>query len=418
MVAMSKYELNSAKNCRVCGAPIEAFMSFGRQPVANGFRRPDDTSPEYFYEMKPAFCAACGMFQIVDQPAAEQMFHGEYAFFSSTSRYMQAHFAKFAQGVMDGHLKGRSDPFVVELGSNDGIMIANFKEKGIRHLGVEPSTNVADVARSKGINCISEFFSAELADKIVAQYGQADFMSAANVMCHIPVINSIAAGVRRLLKPDGVFMFEDPYLGAMIEKTSYDQIYDEHVFIFSAISVENAFARHGLELVDTEAQITHGGSMRYTIAPKGSRPVSDRVVKQLAWEREHGLDKPETYERFRRNCEKSRDDLLALLEKLRKEGKRVVGYGATSKSSTVTAYCGIGPQHVEFISDTTPIKQGKLSPAAHIPVRPYADFAANYPDYALLFAWNHGTEIREKETAFTAAGGKWILYVPDVRIES
>jgi methylation protein EvaC len=415
---MSNDHFNSTRACRVCSARIEAFMSFGKQPIANGFLKPGETDKEYFYELKPAFCEKCGMFQIVDQPAAEQMFHGEYAFFSSTSRYMQAHFAKFAQGVMDDHLKGRIDPFVVELGSNDGIMISNFKENGIRHLGVEPSTNVADVARSKGINVINEFFSAELADKIVAQYGYADFLSAANVMCHIPVINSIAAGVKRLLKPDGIFMFEDPYLGAMIEKTSYDQIYDEHVFIFSAISIQNAFARHGLELVDTEPQITHGGSMRYTIAPKGSRRVSERVMQQLTREREQGLDKPETFDRFRRNCEKSRDDLLALLEKLRNDGKRVVGYGATSKSSTVTAYCGIGPQHVEFISDTTPIKQGKLSPGAHIPVKPYADFANNYPDYALLFAWNHGAEIREKESAFTTAGGKWILYVPDVRIES
>jgi methylation protein EvaC len=415
---MSKNELNSAKNCRVCSAPIEAFMSFGRQPIANGFLKPAHTEGEYFYEMKPAFCLSCGMFQIVDQPAAEQMFHGEYAFFSSTSRYMQAHFAEFAQDVMETVLKGRSDPFVVELGSNDGIMIGNFKNKGIRHLGVEPSSNVADVARSKGINTISEFFNPALAERIVAEHGHADFMSAANVMCHIPNINGIAAGVKTLLKPDGVFMFEDPYLGAMIEKTSYDQIYDEHVFIFSAISIQNAFARHGLELIDVQPQITHGGSMRYVLSPMGALPVTERVDKQLTREREQGLDSPETYDRFRRNCEKSRDDLLALLEKLRKEGKRVVGYGATSKSSTVTSYCGIGPQHVEFISDTTPIKQGKLSPGAHIPVKPYADFVANYPDYALLFAWNHGTEIREKETAFTAAGGKWILYVPDVRIEA
>jgi methylation protein EvaC len=415
---MSKSELNSAKDCRVCDTPIQAFMSFGRQPIANGFLKPGQTEGEYFYEMKPAFCASCGMFQIVDQPAAEQMFHAEYAFFSSTSRYMQVHFAKFAQDVMDGVLKGRSDPFVVELGSNDGIMLGNFKEKGIRHLGVEPSSNVADVARGKGINTISEFFNPALAERIVAEHGHADFMSAANVMCHIPDINGIAAGARKLLKPDGVFMFEDPYLGAMIEKTSYDQIYDEHVFIFSAISIQNAFARHGLELIDVQSQITHGGSMRYVLSPKGTHPVSERVAKQLAWERGHGLDKSETYDRFHRNCEKSRDDLLALLEKLQKEGKRVVGYGATSKSTTVTNYCGIGPQHVEFISDTTPIKQGKLSPGAHIPVKPYADFAANYPEYALLFAWNHGTEIREKETAFTVAGGKWILYVPDVRIES
>ena len=237
-------------------------------------------------------------------------------------------------------------------------------------------------------------------------------------MCHIPDLPGVAAGVKRLLKPDGVFMFEDPYLGDMIAKTSYDQIYDEHVFIFSANSVMRAFAPHGLELIDVIPQITHGGSMRYVLAPKGSRPVSPRVGEQLAKERAQGLDRAETYRQFKKNCEQSRKLLMQLLEDLRKQGKRVVGYGATSKSTTVTNYCGITPDHVEFISDTTPIKQGKLSPGVHIPVKPYAEFERKYPDFALLFAWNHASEIREKEQKFVAAGGRWIVYVPEVKIVS
>jgi methylation protein EvaC len=213
-------------------------------------------------------------------------------------------------------------------------------------------------------------------------------------------------------------MFEDPYLGDMIAKTSYDQIYDEHVFIFSATSVQRAFAPHGLELIDVMPQVTHGGSMRYIFAPKGSRPVAPRVAEQLAKEDAQGLGRAETYRRFKANCEKSRAGLMQALETLRREGKRVVGYGATSKSTTVTNYCGITPAHVEFISDTTPIKQGKLSPGVHIPVKPYADFEKQYPDCALLFAWNHAAEIREKEQSFIAAGGQWLVYVPEVKIES
>jgi methylation protein EvaC len=228
----------------------------------------------------------------------------------------------------------------------------------------------------------------------------------------------VATGVQRLLKPDGVFIFEDPYLGDMIAKTSYDQIYDEHVFIFSANSVLRAFGTHGLDLVDVMPQTTHGGSMRYTLAPKGSRAVSPRVGEQLAKERAQGLDKAETYQRFKRNCENSRTLLMQTLENLRKQGSRVVGYGATSKSTTVTNYCGITAAQVAFISDTTPIKQGKLSPGAHIPVKPYAEFVRDYPDYALLFAWNHAAEILEKESAFIAEGGQWIIYVPEVKIVS
>jgi methylation protein EvaC len=288
----------------------------------------------------------------------------------------------------------------------------------LRHLGVEPSTNVAEVARNRGINTLSAFFDRELADAIVAERGRADAVLAANVMCHIPDLSSVAAGVQRLLKPDGVFIFEDPYLGDMIAKTSYDQIYDEHVFIFSANSVRRAFAPFELELVDVVPQLTHGGSMRYTLAPKGSRRPSQKVDEQLAKETALGFDRPETYLQFKTKCENSRAALMQTLERARGQGKRIVGYGATSKSTTVINYCGITPAHVEFISDTTPIKQGRLSPGAHIPVKPYDEFVRHYPDYALLFAWNHATEIREKETSFVAAGGRWIVYVPEVAIVS
>jgi methylation protein EvaC len=404
--------------CRVCSARIAPFMSFGHMPIANGFLRPDETKDEYFFELAPAFCEACRMFQLLEQPRPEKMFHEQYAFYSSTSRYMQAHFEAFARAVVNTVLAGREDPFVVELGSNDGIMLRHFKAHGIRHLGIEPSANVAEVARSQGISTISAFFDRKLADEIAAERGGADAILAANVMCHIPDLPGVAAGVQRLLKPDGVFIFEDPYLGDMIAKTSYDQIYDEHVFIFSASSVQRAFTLFGLEVVDVMPQITHGGSMRYTLAHKGSRQVSTKVNEQLAKEAALGLDRAETYSRFKTNCENSRTTLMQTLERLRSRQKRVVGYGATSKSTTVINYCGITPAHVEFISDTTPIKQGTLSPGAHIPVKPYGEFAKSYPDYALLFAWNHAAEIREKEAGFVAAGGHWIVYVPEVGIIS
>jgi methylation protein EvaC len=213
-----------------------------------------------------------------------------------------------------------------------------------------------------------------------------------------------------------VVLFEDPYLGDVIEKTSYDQIYDEHTFLFSVASVSHLFARYGMEIIDVEPQSTHGGSMRYVIARKGARPVSPKVAILREREQTLGLHLPATYERFRRNCESSREQLMALLHALKAEGKRVVGYGATSKSTTITNYCGITSDLVEFISDTTPIKQGKYSPGAHIQVRPYEEFVANYPDYALLFAWNHAAEIMEKEEAFRARGGKWIVYVPEVGV--
>jgi len=391
-------------------------MSFGQQPIANGFLTPDQFGSEYFFEMEVAFCSKCSMLQLVNQPAPEQMFHDQYAFFSSTSSRMAAHFQEYAEHVMRDFLPKEGDPFVVEIGSNDGIMLRHFQAAGIRHLGVEPSQNVAEVARGQGINSVSRFFGEDYAKEIVAEYGQADAYFAANVMCHIPTFNSVIAGIKTLLKPTGVALFEDPYLGDVVEKTSYDQLYDEHVFLFSLSSISYAFGRHGLEVFDVEPQHTHGGSMRYVIGHKGAHPISDAVTRLAAREADLGLKDPATYDRFRKNCERSRDDLMAALQSLRTQGKRVAGYAATSKSTTVTNYCGITPDLVEYISDTTPIKQGKFSPGVHIPVRPYNEFAARYPDVALLFGWNHKDEIFAKEEEFKRSGGKWLVYVPKVEV--
>jgi len=390
-------------------------MSFGKMPIANGFLDPSQFHDEYLFELKVGFCKECKMVQLIELVERQKLFHENYAFFSSTSRRMSTHFKDFAETVRANYLKS-ADPFVVEIGSNDGIMLQHFANAGVRHLGIEPSANVAKVAKNKGINTCCSFFDEELARKILAENGQADAFLGANVMCHIPYLHSVVSGIKILLKPDGILMFEDPYLGDIIEKTSYDQIYDEHAFYFSLASLSYLFEQHGLEVIDIIHQNVHGGSMRYVIAHKGVRKVSVAVATQRAKEEALGLKRPETYDRLSHNIERSRHKLSALLHKLKKKGKRVVGYAATSKSTTVINYCGITPDLIEFISDTTLIKQGKFSPGAHIPVRPYQDFLKHYPDYALLFAWNHSEEIMEKEQKFREAGGKWIVYVPKVEI--
>ncbi|HSK62751.1 MAG TPA: methyltransferase domain-containing protein, partial [Pyrinomonadaceae bacterium] len=370
---------------------------------------------EYFFELKVAFCDNCRMVQLAELVERERMFHANYAFFSSTSNRMAQHFREFASWVREMFLSDE-DPFVLELGSNDGIMLKNFADADVRHLGIEPSANVAEAARQKGVRTISQFFDEELAAQVLATDGPADAVLGANVMCHIPYIHSVFAGVKKLLKPRGVLVFEDPYLGDIVEKTSYDQIYDEHAFYFSAESISFLASLHELELIDVLPQNVHGGSMRYVLGHRGAYPISPAVDRLREKETALGLARPETYAQLRRNIEASRDQLRAMLEEFSRAGHRVAGYAATSKSTTVTNYCGLNPRLVEFISDTTPIKQGKFSPGAHIPVRPYDEFKANYPDYGLLFGWNHAEEIMAKEEAFTAAGGKWIVYVPRVQV--
>jgi methylation protein EvaC len=384
-------------------------------PIANAFATKEQIKNEYTFPMKVGFCGNCNMVQLVEQPEREKMFHENYAFFSSTSNYMKEHFKLFANSISE--LQDlNEDSFVVEVGCNDGILLKNFIIDNIPCLGVEPSENVAQVAIEKGIEVTTHFFDRSLAEHILQSHQKADAILSANVMCHIPYMHSIYDGVKTLLKEDGVFIFEDPYLGEIIEKTSFDQIYDEHVFLFSALSVNYLANMHDLELVNVEPQITHGGSMRYTIAHKGIKKVSQNVVKLIGQEKKLGLDKKQSYLGFTDNINKIKNDLINLLTKLKNGGKRVVAYGATSKSTTVTNYFGITPDLVECIYDTTPIKQNKLSPGAHIPVLPYDQFRESDPDYVLLFAWNHTTEIMKKESDYMANNRHWITYIPNVKV--
>jgi methylation protein EvaC len=294
--------------------------------------------------------------------------------------------------------------------------LKHFVLKNINHLGIEPSLNVAAEANKLGIKTRSDFFSENIAEEIILEHGKADAFLAANVMCHIPNIVSVVRGIKKLLKPTGIVMFEEPYLGDVITKTSYDQIYDEHIFIFSGHSVQYLFANEGLELIDVIPQKTHGGSMRYILAHKDAYPICNSVSQLLNKEESMGLDKISTFHKFKKDVEKSKNDLVQLLTNLSNQGKKIAGYAATSKSTTILNFCGIGPSLISYICDTTPIKQGKFSPGMHIPVVPYDYFVENPPDFTLLFAWNHMDEILAKEKAYASGGGKWITHVPEVRI--
>ena len=401
--------------CLICDSEYSSFVDFGEMPIANAFATKEQMKNEYTFPMKVGFCGNCNMVQLVEQPDREKMFHENYAFFSSTSNFMKEHFKLFASSV--SKLQDLNEySFVVELGCNDGILLENFVIDNIPCLGVEPSDNVAQVAMEKGIEVITQFFDRPLAEHILQSHQKADAILSANVMCHIPYIHSIFDGVKTLLRENGVFIFEDPYLGEIIEKTSFDQIYDEHVFLFSALSVNYLANMHDLELVNVEPQITHGGSMRYTIANKGMKTVSKNVINLIKKEKKLGLDKKQSYMGFTDNVNNIKNDLINFLTKLKNDGKKVVAYGATSKSTTVTNYFGITPDLVECIYDTTPIKQNKLSPGAHIPVLPYDQFRKSDPDYVLLFAWNHATEIMKKESDYMDHDRHWITYIPNLKV--
>ncbi len=401
--------------CRVCSGTVREFIDLGRQPTANGFLLPSEVAGEFFFRLAVGACQECRMVQLLEEVPQELRYHAGYRYHASGSAAHRSHFENDAKRFLRTELTG-PDPFIVEIGCNDGVMLSTISTAGVRHLGVEPSGDVADLARAKGVRVLSAFFDEQTAADIRIRHGVADVVFGANTICHIAHIASVFRGIDQLLGPNGVFVFEEPYLGTIIEQMAFDQIYDEHVFYFSVTSVKEMAARFGFELVDAERIPLHGGEIRYTIARPATRAPSESLAELLAQEQAGKLSEEQTFAQFGSNVARIRDDLVTLLTDLRAEGKRVVGYGAPGKSSTVTNYCGIGPDLVPFVCDSTPSKQGHLIPGSHLPVRPPSEFSDPYPDYALLFAWNHSKEIMAKEEDFRASGGKWIRYVPEVEV--
>lgn len=399
-------------NCRACNKHNKPFMTFGKMPIANGFIMNGEEENEYFFELQPVFCSECFTFQISEQPDPSLMFHENYAFFSRTSKAMVEHFKLFSE-YLTNDLMPNENGFIVELGSNDGILLENFAREGIKHLGVEPSKNVANVARERGVNTLNEFFNLTIANKIQKDFGQCDVLVAANVMCHIPNINEIAEAAAALIKDEGFLVFEDPYLGSMIEKVSYDQLYDEHVFMFSLHSVESIFSKFGFVLYDAQFQKTHGGSMRYILKKTSDKTLRQKVEKMKKEEVRFGLNNLDTYLNFAERCEASKTRFVKKLKALKARGKTIVGYGATSKSTTILNYCGIGKELIDYISDTTPIKQNKLSPGMHIPIKDYSYFDENPSDAVVIFAWNHFKEILEKENAKRDFDIEWVSHIDE-----
>ena len=401
--------------CRICSGEVVEFIDLGRQPLADAFRLPESREPEFFYRLAVGTCRDCHTVQLMEEVPRERMFHQDYPYLSSGSTVMRAHFEGMAKRLLDTELQG-SDPFVVEIGCNDGVLLKTIAASGVRHVGVEPSGGVADLAAAEGVTVRKDFFEESTALDILESQGHADVIYSANTFSHIPYVDSVLKGIKALLAPTGVFVFEDPYFGDIVERTSFDQIYDEHFFFFTARSVARMAELSGLELVDVESLPTHGGQLRYTLVHAGARRPSDAVAARIAEEKRRELTAPDTLSRFVSNVEHVRTRLLEELRRIRERGERVVGYGATAKSATVLNYCGIGPELVEFICDSTPTKQGRVTPGMHIPVRTPEEYRRSYPEYALLLAWNHAEEIMAKEKAFQEAGGRWIRYVPEVSI--
>ena len=390
--------------CKITNKELKPFMSFGKMPIANGFLNKENFKDEFFFNMEVGFNEDISLFQLNDHPKPEKMFNAKYPFFSGSSEYMKNHFKKYSEYVKK-FLSTNSK--IIEIGSNDGTFLKNFINQSEKFIGFEPSRNVADLAIKNGVPTIINFFNKSSAKNLNEYVGKTDLICASNVICHVPDLNNLIEAVDILLSKNGTFIFEEPYLGAMLDKVSYDQIYDEHIYMFSASSISKIFKKYKFELVDVIPQITHGGSMRYVIK-REKNEVYNNVKKILNFEKEKKIDKIESCIEFKKNCEISRQKILSKLKSFKDEGKSICGYAATSKSTTILNYCNINSDYIDFICDTTKEKVGKYSPGMHIPIKDMNYFHNNLTNCVYLFAWNHKEEILNKEKNFK---GEWFSHV-------
>jgi len=388
------------------------FLDLGKQPIANDFIKEDEYSSPFFYDLKVVFDEDTKLVSLKDFVKPELMFNENYAYNTSMSTPMVNHFKSTADMLMEEFRPVN----VMEIGSNDGPFIRQFDPTTA--VCVEPCGNFADITYDMGYETYAEFWTTELSKKIKSECGNMDLIYSANCICHIQDLDDCFSAVANLLSEDGVFVFEDPSLLRMLERGSYDQIYDEHAHVFSVTALDNILKKNGLTLFDVDNLSVHGGSNRIYASKSSDVVVKDSVTRNLMEEKQFGVDKFETYQIFAERIEKSKKDLVNLLTKLKDEGKKVISIGATSKSTTVFNYCGIGSDLIELITDTTPDKQGTLAPGSLIPVVDRDNVRLKEYDYAFLGAWNFKDLIANKEREFVENGGKFITHVPEIMVFS
>lgn len=409
----------TAEACRNCNTSMAPFMSFGPQPIAQNFVAADagpEAHDDLCYELAPCLCPGCGLMQLQQLPAEDCLFSPSYAYRTTASTRMVHHLEELA-GDVASMLHDRRAPFVIEIGCNDGSFLAPLARRGIRHLGIDPATKAAEEARAKGVRVCVDRFTPRKATEIACSEGPADAVIGTNVIAHLRDIRGTAEAVAALLASDGIFIFEAIYLGAILKRTAFDQFYDEHPFTFSALAARHAFAQAGLELVDIRPVPVQGGSMRYAFARRGKRTPSRAVTDLLRREEAIELHDPAAWAAFAERCAQIRNKLRPTIELLRNRDGPVAAYGATAKSATVITYCGLDREVIDCVYDTTPDKIGLLTPYSRIPIRPAGRLPEDTPGHVLLFAWNHLSEIEDRETAFRAKGGRWLHYHPDILVD-
>ncbi len=394
---------------------IKKFLDLGQQPLANKYLTKKDLvkkKVEYYYHLEIGFNTTSKLVSILNTVPSKKMFDKEYPYRASMSQTMLNSFMDLSINIT----KTFNPNLIMEIGSNDGSFVKNFDRKKV--ICVEPCSNVAKITQKMGYKTFINFWNMKLAKKIKSKIKNVDLIYSANTLSHIKDLNSVFNSISHILSDNGVLIIEDPSLLECFKKISYDQFYNEHIYIFSLLSIKYLLKKHNLEVFNIKKITTHGGSLRYYIkkASNNKLKINKNVKTHLEHELNFGLDKYSTYIKFKNNVEKSRKKLMDIFSKLKKKNKTIIGYGATAKVNTVLNFCKIKNETLDYFLDTTPNKIGKFMPGSHLYIQKYNKSSTNKINYIFLGAWNFKKEIFKKEKKYIKRGGKFITHVPIPKI--
>jgi hypothetical protein len=403
--------------CRTCGSKnLKFILDLGKTALVNDFLKPEDVAGyNISLPLRVVLCPDCSLVQLADT-VDPKILYSHYAYVTSTSKTMDTHLNKMMTHLLSTGRLG-SGSKVLEIASNTGVFLKKFKEQGCDVLGVEPAENIADVALATAIPTRKEFFSAITAKKLKAEWGAADLILGRHVFAHIDDLKDLVAGLAEISHEETLIAFEVPYVVDFFEHTEYDTIYHEHLSYISVRAIEALVEDSPFMLSRVDHYPIHGGSILFHLRHRLSKATPHASVAQaIEKEKSMRLADPVTWEAFAQRVDHIRTELPALLRKLKSQGKRIIGYGASAKGNTLLNTCGITMEELDYIIDNTPFKQNKIAPGSWIPVRPPEMLLKDQPDYALLLAWNFAPEIIKRETEFQKRGGRFILPVPEPKI--
>ncbi len=404
--------------CRHCNSPdTHLLIDLGSAPPSNTYLSSLDLDwEELYFPLAVMVCHECWLIQTTNVVSPRELFSPDYAYFSSVSSTWQIHVQEYVKSIVNRQSLDK-ESLVVEIGSNDGTLLEHFIPLGIPCLGIEPTISTSSAAIQKGIPVLQKFFCKELVGEIIERHGKPSLIIGNNVYAHTPNINNFTAGLKNLLNPHGSITLEFPHSQMMLDGVQFDTIYHEHFSYLSLYTVSQIFAGHGLRVYDVEKIPTHGGSLRiYACHQDSPRRESDAVSDLLNEEKASGMREPNTYLTFARKAHNVKTELQKFLSEQIRIGKKIVGYGAAAKGSTLLNFSKVTPDLIPYICDASPAKQGKFMPGSHIPILAPDIIADDKPDFIILLPWNISEELTSQLSFIREWGGKFVIAIPEVKV--